>query len=309
VTIGGLPLGSAFVKILDDGRPIAGAAVELESEEELVLRIAVGEGSRRFRVVDAGGTPLPSTFVRFAIDGDETAGLGGTTDAAGLLECGGLPETGVTAHLRHAVAGTASHVPVAAPVDPTEVVDLRLEADSRWAAALRDSEGPVAGVSCRLRLEGSTVQVGRESLSNESGSIAWEGVAQGNYDFVARHPGYWPVALTLPDSGGVAHTIEMHRLGNLDVRVHSASGTPVPGVPVSIESDEFGAAVSDWSAQDRVHATPPDLVTDATGRVVVQGLPQGAYRWRVARPSAQDLGGEVTVSADGTADLVVVLPQ
>ena len=304
VTIDGLSPGEFIVRIMHEGTTYATSSGDLSRGEEAQIELSLTSEPRLFRVVDLDGTPLPSTLVRFSIDGDDTEDLGGYSDSKGEFVCGAVEGQILTAFLRHPKAGTAPRVPVALTSDPSLVTLLILDASQSMTVRLLDRGAAAAGINCSLCARGSGREVDVSYASDDKGQVRWARLAAGEYDFETAHPDYWPIRRTLAAMDGKLHSIDLHRLADIVVRVQDARGLALPSVTVELESIEFNTPVREWLDAGLVSSSTTDLRTGQDGTLSVVGVPRGTYRWRLVHrgqvgtfEAAEDGAVQVTITA------------
>jgi hypothetical protein len=145
--------------------------------------------------------------------------------------------------------------------------------------------------------------------SNADGVASWRAVGKGDYEVEVRQPGYWPSEHKLHLSGDSTPTpIQVRRLGNIDVIVKNNYETPVPGVVLDFFSVEESRWVSSWIHSGMIAVAASSLTTDGDGRVRVNALPNGAYRWRATAPAGASVEGDVVIAPQATTPLVIALP-
>jgi len=98
-------------------------------------------------------------------------------------------------------------------------------------------------------------------------------------------------------------SVALRRLCSLRFELADGAGSPLEGVQVELTSIDLRADVSEWVEAGRVEASDRGLATDATGVLRLVDLPQGVYRWRVARDAERAREGEVELVVD--VELVV----
>jgi hypothetical protein len=80
---------------------------------------------------------------------------------------------------------------------------------------------------------------------------------------------------------GAPLEVDMRRLGDVEAVLTNRDGLPVAALALDLRSLEFDADLAAWIAEERIRA-PSGLTTDRLGRLVLEGLPRGAYSWGVA---------------------------
>jgi len=98
--------------------------------------------------------------------------------------------------------------------------------------------------------------------------------------------------------------VVVRALGDLELDVHSSQGTA--GAMLELQDQLTGTAVAQWLAEGRVKGSghvQSTVQADEHGRVRLQGLPSGRYRWRHG-----GVGGEIEVRARTTERYALELP-
>ncbi len=306
------------VSVRSEGRPSVFREIEAGSEVTIRLRTSRPiEG----RVLFEDGTPIP-----FA-----------TVEALASPDDGAAAESGADGRFRIADAPVATSSLCARIGEPREIflggttveagatdVTLRVTAEGLRAGGVRllrvrDREGaPVAHVSVR--------SAERESVKTVMGSdglalvIQTDGKVDGLDRLVVSAPlgergerlPLAPALLCVP-SGAAAADVVLSPAASIDGRVLDPSGGPLGAVSVSVETvGSDGSATATPEARQRMDylAGIRDLraTTDADGRFVVTGLPDGTYRLHLQVPADFRVVGEVEARA-GTRDLSIRLAR
>ncbi|MBI1382690.1 MAG: hypothetical protein GC161_16565 [Planctomycetaceae bacterium] len=308
----GIPAGRAefFVFGRESGTS-ASAVLEVAADgsAEVVLNLS---RSGQVRLVDAAGQPLEDAMGQ--IRGSASGGAGSAsawparlrfrTLADGLAP---VPESArgesflVEGHTGDGVRFGELLLPsVRAGGDP---VDLIVPLDGVLAVDVWEEGVPVVGA--RLLLWGS---IGHTLLGS------------GNTDSAGRvvfgPAGLGPVRVELtdsrffaagrdavPSSGGAHVVIEAYSRADLELRVVTSSGQPVPGASATLVHRELGTDVLAWIQAGRVHGA---LTTGANGEINVAGLPRGRYGVAVESP-AGSMSGELELKAGKKNALDVVV--
>ena len=311
VVIDGMPDTDLMVQVQDrDGVTIGLANGSFDGRPELRLRVEIGADPQLFRVVDATHQPLGGVSVVVGVKRDTKRQSCGQTDARG--ECRLLVPTGgpLFASLNSNTHGYRVGIPVVASEDPNEAIELVLTGDAEVELLLRDGDRPVAGLVCALEDHFLNTGTWIPNLTSDSqGQVAWDQLSPGEFLLRAHHPDYLPVREIVrasPDAAPVV--IQVRQTGRTTFQATSQSGRPVFDLALELTNLEFQKNVQEWIDIDYVLPPPRGLVTDATGRLFLDDLPHGDYRWRVRRPGFDPVEGLFTVIAGGEVHVSVALP-
>jgi 5-hydroxyisourate hydrolase-like protein (transthyretin family) len=297
----GIDAPTVSVQAFDQREEACATSSGVFQDGHLHLELLRSDGSLLLRVVDPEEQPLSG--VRILLTDPQAPGftLFGSTDERGECRFKGVPSHEVRVTLHHA-SGSRFGI----PLDAGEgTADLVLDASARLELLFLDGEAPLGGVSCAiLDPTGSVLASG--SVSDEHGRVTISRLGAGPCHLEATRPDCWPTAFQAQASTeGALIRVQVRRLGDLEVDV-SVSGLPVSGLAVELTSLEFGADVATWIAQER--ARSGGLVTDLHGRIRVEGLPRGPYRWRILRPGQAALEAAFELGPGANPPLRLVLP-
>jgi hypothetical protein len=101
---------------------------------------------------------------------------------------------------------------------------------------------------------------------------------------------------------GQEYTVQVRRLGGVELRAVTSDGVALPGLPVELVNEEYGKSVEEWIEAGDV-SVEGGLVTDHRGKLTVTGIPNGRYRWAVGEAS-----GIVTVPPEETGNEMLLVP-
>ncbi|MBI5365045.1 MAG: hypothetical protein HZA53_17845 [Planctomycetes bacterium] len=129
--------------------------------------------------------------------------------------------------------------------------------------------------------------------TDATGSTTWERVGPGKYRLAMKHPGYWPAESVVDHAAtDSTQTLEVRRIGNLELVVKNTLGNPQEGALVELTSVEQSQDVSAWVERGLVTLSRSGWKTGPDGRLRMLGLPNGAYRWRVTPRNGEAREGE-----------------
>ncbi|MFT5052594.1 MAG: hypothetical protein ACI8QZ_004030 [Chlamydiales bacterium] len=302
-TFEGIPVGpfSAQVNSGLDAIAIKAGRIE-EDDHETLIRIELGHDLQTIRVVDGQGGPLPGTWVGLLNSEQTIQGQGGFTDATGELSMVLSPGRYVGA-ATHPNVGQRFDIPIRIEGSTDEVIELVLTAEQHVTVKLLAGAVPAAGLPCRLYDLGGNNTMPLVT-SDSLGLVRWNKFAEGDYLLRVNEPGYWPVDVRVPARGDEGATVvPVYLLGDLRVRVFSASGSALTGTEVDLSPSFLTSQVSDWVAEARVGSSTGNMRLDPSGALLLRGLPSGTYDWSVGQAN-----GRVDVPAGDMGDLLVDSP-
>lgn len=184
---------------------------------------------------------------------------------------------------------------------------IRLDARGKLALRLVDGAAPIAGAHLRLMGPQSRGLIGAFT-TDEAGIVRHGPLAEGQVLARVEQPGLWTTEQLLTvDREGAPKDVQVRRVGDLRL-VFARDGEPAGGVAVDLLWSETGESARTWIAQGRLATSEDGLVSDASGQVVVRGLPRGAYTWRVLGGAGVAASGSVEVIGGSLVDRSVELP-
>lgn len=261
-----------------DGAPVADSWVALhQTVEDLVASMDVGNDPRGMTIDGASAADLPPAL----------------TDAAGRFELTSVPNG------RYQVIAEAQSGKLrgrAADVTPDAAISIRLAAVSTVRGTVHGTHGPTDLFS--VWLAGATSKGGTFT----DGAFEFTRVDPGDYTMQVTSSDGTGKAIAHVSPGGVASVdIALARKGTVTGRLVDKSGTPLPGLGVTLNQDR----VED---QATIYELPPTSGPD--GRFRVDGEVGRMMLVVVVRPPVLKHG--LVVEADKTidvGDIVVNEPQ
>jgi hypothetical protein len=297
VTAGDVNSGpSGVARSILDFRPEQRVDVELEC------------GRRTLRLEDHRGIAISGSALELW-DEDESPRRAWwtTTDTAGGFE---VPASAGPL-LRMCARGELTMLGIAVELEqPAPAVQvIRLPPPEQARVKLLDGATPLGGIACWIT-ESVSGQILNRRYTDSDGVATWEDVAPATYEVVIGEQRLWRTSATVRSAleHGEPTCIQVRRLGSLAVSVTASGGAPVAGVVVELTSAEFQVDVLDWIEAGRAAAPGGQLATDEDGRLVVEGIPHGEYRWQVTAPTGERRDGVLTVPPAKQGALAVSLP-
>jgi hypothetical protein len=281
------------INVIDlDYQVIANSELNFGDEQALETVVRVGDKPARVRVVDRDGASIAGAWVRARSDsGAHVHGMD-DSDSEGWALLFGLPRKPILLDVQHPARGKRFGIPVDAAAREFVVV-----LDAEGSLELRIQDGTLALAGVETWLETTDGVVLSSSLATDSeGTVRHEPLGQGTYRLGCKRADCWPttIDLTLANKAKETRTVEMRRLGDLRIQVFDAENRPRSGVTVQLRSVEFGQEVVYWIREERVQSR--GLTSDASGEILVRGLPHGKYTWSVAQEE-RDLSGTFELEA------------
>jgi hypothetical protein len=274
-----LPPAAVEVAVYAAGELVAVRMTELTMAGDELLQVELGGRPRSLVFVDRSGAPLDKLALWFAPTGAAYGEVVDTTDATGVVALPPLAAASIDVFAR-------SHDPRLfwAGVLPLEHGDsdgqrLSIEVDPRASLDVRLVEHGRAAVGVAVDLVHA--ESGRKAFrltSGRDGRLPPARLAAGAYAVRIRQPGWWPDERRFEarDPARRGDVLEVRRTASVRFEVSSA-GAPLANARLELVHEDRGSA-AEWLADGRVTGA---LVTDEAGAAALDGLPSGAYTYRV----------------------------
>jgi hypothetical protein len=226
------------------------------------------------------------------------------SDSEGWASIFGLPHKPILMDVQHSTLGKRFGIPVDASSRELEIV---LEANGTLVLRIQDGRTALVGADTRLETTDGTVLSSRTLETDGQGTVRYELLGEGTYRVGCKRADCWPatVDVTLGPNAKETRVVEMRRLGDLRLQALDAEGRPRSGATVLLRSLEFEYEVLDWIREKRVQAR--GLTSDASGEILVRGLPHGKYSWSVAQEE-RDLSGTLELEPGRETQFPIRLP-
>ena len=287
-------------------RQLASTRVTLVHDDDVVVRLRVGDAERRVRVVDELGHPLQGVSVGVNLPGDEL-GWSATelTDAAGACVIPGLTVDDVFVHLAHPDRGYGLGLPVRL-AHRSEVTEIVFESPVTTELILMRRTGPVVGAGGRF-YDSLYMRSVAGPLSDELGRSVWTNLAPGDYVFVFGEEGYWPIHTPVAVAEGSAPLqVDLYRLCDLRIEV-TRDGAPVPSVEVVMQRLGGSIPLRDFVVSGQVGSNTGSMVTGENGVLFLERVAEARYGWSVSPEGGPPLEGEIEIEPDRQAVLRITL--
>jgi protocatechuate 3,4-dioxygenase beta subunit len=268
------------------GDDIASKQVSLAGRDSLEVDLVIESAPLRVRVVDPDGEPLPAVRVRVRALDENRVLVVNNTSTDGWVSLPGVPREACLVDAMHD-SGMMLAVPIDASLREQELV---LEPTGSLTLALKDGDVALAGVTTRVQTPDGT-SLATPLDTDAEGTARRDGLGEGSYYIACSRADCWPTSVRRTLAAGEQATLEvpMRRLAKAELLVLGPEGLPTPGVTAVLTSLEFKNEVSEWLTQGRVEA-PTGLTTNPSGRILVDGLPNGLYGWSIALESGTSAG-------------------
>ena len=284
------------LSVIHSGEVIAIDNVDVRLLEGRHVDLPLLSRSKTIQIVDELGTAVHGASVFLFLAGGETGWTTkGMTDSNGRFTASQLPSNSLGA----LVSGPSGRVQVFEQVElgpsVSDPVILRLAPDATVEVQFLDHDFQMSGLRAELRRIGQTAGA-LDLLEADSQGIARStDLSEGDYEVLVAQPGVWLSlhrvrALRVP----ALAQVQVRRRGSLRVQT-TGMGLPLTGCSLQLHSIEFGTTVASWANEGLVHSTPSGLITDDLGRLRIDGLPHGDYRWEALTPDGTPTGGLITV--------------
>jgi len=309
------------VKIVDVGRlglvvvnekrePLGATEVEITETGPQRVELHLKSDAREVRVVDRNREPVVDAMVFVATQRSiSNVEMRYRTDAEGrcwirnldvaqpwILAYDGVH--GVSASRPLSSFGDGQ-VPIVIELHADDWVCVRVQERGRVVPGLRMSLQDPAGFACGL----GTMP------SDADGLVSWGPTSEGDYVVKMREFGWWPTSMNVrTGSADAPHVLQVRRLGSLAIEAKTGLGTAARGVPIGLRSVEFGAEVVDWIAERKVDAPVGGLITGEDGRLRIDGLPNGEYRWSAVDSEGRPIEGVALVPSAGVGSCEIRVP-
>jgi hypothetical protein len=297
----GLPPGTHSVAIIDS-QSAKRACGQVEMVEGQVSQVTIVPGAPKLNVLvrDSSGAPVPHLYVTASPQGQTPlSGYTGNTNQDGLADVGMIPfDEGFLTIINDVTNSCMSHVPFSLE-EGLNQLNVTWNTDAILAVRVIDAGTPLGSAAIQI----DTVLEPFSLFSTEldsGGTFTSGGVSQAEYTISVTSPWVWPQMRSLFPSDGTTVDVEFRRRGDLRLRIQSATGQALAGIPIQLTSVEFSTeSVLSWLTAGLVKAGVSGLQTDCQGALIVSGLPNGKFTWDA--PSV-GLSGMITVPPLGVGE-------
>lgn len=273
-----------------------------------VVQIKLGAPPMSVRVVDVQHQPLSGVIVQFQQLKDGAGWqVALPTDAQGELNMGSVQADSLTVMLRSPI-GCKWFESVSVPTKPDEVIELVLDVPAALTVMVLDGSVPLPAVNLDVMDPLGGEFIFQQPTTNEQGLARCEHMALQPFQVRVEGMGLWPTKANVqPSLDGAPNPIQVRRLGGARIEA-TLVGSPLKRASIVIRSLEFDADVAQWIASGRIQSSSAALETDDEGRLRLDGLPNGKYRWSAKNSSDELVSGEFVVPPRAINDVRITLP-
>lgn len=302
----GLGSGEVVLQLVDaSGAALGLQSLRLAEKAHQTVTLELGGARHRVRLIDARGEPWVSCAVHASLDGGSGWYSTANTDAAGELELGPFEQHRVVLSARLGNEGLAYGQMVELEPDPARTTVVTLEPGPRSLLRLSELGVPRAGVHVAYRHAAAPNAVEFTYASDESGFIKGPFCAPGTYELRVNHRDSWPARPSLRiDGSGTPVELELFSLGVLEFTAADLGGRPIAGARLELAHRELGEEAGAWIASGLLARPSGGLTSDQDGRLILEGVPRGTYRWKWTAPGGESATGEVVLAPRGRAEVV-----
>lgn len=206
-----------------------------------------------FRTVSRDGTPIQRATVMLVVP-ESRSGCASLdySDAQGRISLHAPPDVPLLMQIRLAGGGGMPDVAIDRGMDRELEREIVVDVDGTVEVRYSDSGTPLATLNSSL-ISSSGFRIECLQLSDPAGRTRSGPLTPGAYTLEVSGVGVWPTQV--PVEVGfepVRMDVTVRRLGALELAVRGAEGLGVPGVRVSLESEEFGGSVDRWIDEGRI---------------------------------------------------------
>ena len=305
-----IPPGSVVLRVTSGPDDTVRATEEVEfptgPSQHLTVEIDLDAHPARVRVVDPSGAPQQEVFVQISARGIQGPDLAvGITDRNGRCDFPPLPPTADTISLFGPEAGVNEHLPFQLPTRPDEVVEIVFDLSASLRLHLSDEGIPQPTATVRLwspERPDRILTPGR--LPDADGNLTLPRLGPGTYELRASAANLWPASMVVEATPeGPLYEVSVRRLGAMEPTFIDSTGSVLAGEAMLLEYVPTGESVADWIAAGKLKVSPDALRTDASGRLHLNRIPHGTYRWRFGESE-----GVIDVPVEGSFKGVVEVP-
>jgi hypothetical protein len=231
-----------------------------------------------------------------------------TTDGKGEASVPDIGSGPVSVSAFHVDYGAIPCAPISAADSKSGTIEIMMPRGADVDVEFRDGSEPLQGVEMELGDSCATVMSSGRSFAGVDGRVHLTHLAPGDYRILVDHPGVWRTEQPITVSAtSTSFTVQLRRLGSARIRAKSGAGNPVEGASIEVVDTATGARVADWIQKGEVPGPDGGLRTDASGTLVIHGLPRGSYRCVLTATSGATLERALEVPPQATGELEVVV--
>lgn len=286
------------------GEVIAVRRVSIEDSPVVEIDLHLDGTTRKLLLLDQEERPVPGATVELVDPAEpHLARVRFTSDVNGEVMLQSIAEGPVAIRVSAGSTSFFAPRPLHLETDEDPII-VSLDSSASVQATLVERGKPAVGVPVRLTESGGW-RVLLTGTSDTTGLARFHSLSPDLWDLHVSGGGWWPMKTSIRASDTADPTpVEVRRMGGMEILV-SREGFAVSGAAVSLVSTELGEPVQTWLDEGRALAGSTGLVTDKTGKVDLNGLPNGPYSWTVTLSDGTSLKGTCHVPAADTGQLSV----
>lgn len=302
----GLRPGPVAVTAIDRAGNTGAAAHGVLAPDGSRIEVLWSQREHYFRVLDFQGQPVSEADVILcAPEGSSTWNSMFATNESGEVGFGLLPYDDVLVAVKHPELGFLPARPLRLSEEP-KTTTLRYGEIAGLDVVLLESGVPSAGTQVSLFTGGFRFVVG-DIASDGEGRLRWPNLAEGTYSMRIVHPGFWPGHAHVPTAkGGEPTPVTIYRSGSVVLNLVSGGNAPLAGQALELEHVGLGEGPVQWAALGLLESA--EMVSDAQGRIALEGWPRGSYRWRGERADGSVAAGEFELGPGTNSQVELRLP-
>lgn len=271
----------------------AGTTIKLEPGKTIPVEVRLDDRRFRVTVVDSNDRAIPGVHVSIGIAGTGQALFGSTTESNGSCEFFGVPEESLVVCILHSEAGRQSGIEVDGTQD---AVTLTLDGTGTIEVIVTDEGDPLGGADVSLQSTG-TVSMSLKP-SDQDGIARFEKMAPSTLLVTVKGRGLWDYEAEVKSGEGITRiNAQVWRTGALDFSVVDGDGRPISEARLQLKHVSTSDTLTGWVEDQRIPVS--GAMTDRDGRIQLEALPHGSYRWAIAAPGMSAESGLVDVPIGG----------
>jgi hypothetical protein len=301
--------GENIITLYVDGVPLTSEQFTIGSDDPDKLQMHIKLELREFKVVDRAGVTVPDVTLTLTLPEDTTPWfVRRTTDANGMCRFQGLSFQDVVINMSKSAGGMQAGKICHLGAPSEEVTTLVFDPQYSLELLALERSIPMPGIEFWATDAQSTTTL-QSASSNEKGVASWGAVSNGRFFVSVIHPGYWPSQQVI-ESVERGHPVpfQIRRLGGIECTARNSHENPESGLSIDFYSEEFKTWASSWIASGDLISPVGGLKTSSDGKLRINALPNGPFKWLATSSSGTSVEGTVVVPSSGTAQLVVSVP-
>jgi hypothetical protein len=268
--------------------------------------LPMGDAQLSVLVVSPRGLPLSGVHVQ--LDGagvDSPWCQARETDRDGAATFSAVSPGAYLAGIWHSEFGWRVGIPIHVAQVRASTIQLAFEDSYELQVKLLEDGHPLPGVQVHVRDAAGRYPLVSQ-VSDDDGRIAHPSLARGSYALIVDQPGFWPsMAIVTLDRSREDAIMNVRSTGSLEVSWPSSPSEVLLGGSLELVDLTSAEGVSNWLPTGRIESSTGSMTADSSGRLLLEGLPRGLYRWSISGGPADGLSGEVEVTRHAKAELSI----